>query len=170
LCKLLAHQIIKFCGIENGSFRLQPLNTLLETTTNAATLNNYFENLKLQFNQPNRRVQRWIKKLMEMMIRESVRAMNNPKDCLFFLNAFHTIYITTIFTMEPASFYSTLDDFTRKLILLQMKMVKTFKGDQDVLASVLEFIRTIEQHQKEDEDLITSLSRIKKHEMLQVVD
>ncbi|KAG5671627.1 hypothetical protein PVAND_001820 [Polypedilum vanderplanki] len=166
LCKFLAFQIVKFCCIGNSHFNHLTNEDLQKL--NSSNLNEFLKDLKKQFNEPNRRSQRWIKKLMELMIRESYKSLGNLKDSLFILNAFHIIYITTIYTIEATSFHGVLEDFTRKLILAFMKILSTFKGDSEILTSILEFMSTIEEHQKGDNDLIVSINKIKEHDLLQI--
>jgi hypothetical protein len=167
VCKLLIYNIIKFCGINNSLYNMKSYDdfTLMAKDEHCEK---YFFELKSTFNQPNHRTSRWIKKLMEMQVRESAKMLSSEEDGKFFIFSFHSIYIMTIFTMESSGFHHTLIEFTKKMIIILMRVIKRFERDVRILESVLSFLATIEQHQHDNVDLINSLNKIREHEILRV--
>lgn len=169
LCKLLMNNLIAFCGIGNGKFDSKCLPSIKKDLIQS-NYEKYFEELKGIFNEPNNQSARWIRKLMELIIRESVKLFNNMDDTKFFLIAFHSLYIMTIATMKPTDFNETLklDDFTRKIIHIFMKVIKKFKDNHDILILVLLFLKTIKQHQNENNRTVLCVTKILEHRMLRI--
>jgi hypothetical protein len=164
LCRLLAYEIIRFCRIGSNGYEVGSQESLLL----AMNQQNYFENLRSVSREPNHRAQRWIKTLVELMIRESFKLQGDQNDCIFFLDAFHTIYIVTIFTIESTSFQKILSDFTRKFILAQIRAIRKSNGNDRMLESVHKFLSTVEQHQHYDPEITTVIAKIKTHDLMKI--
>lgn len=152
---LLLEKIVKFCGVS-----YEPLQGFDQHERN-------IEELKAKTRLENYRTMRWIKKLMEMMIRESSKLMNNSSGSHKVLVTFHFIYIITISNMNPLDIGQQLTDFTKKLVLILMRVAKTFKDESKVISSIVLFINTIGQHQHQNEELLTCLDKILCHDTFQ---
>lgn len=137
--EVLLQKIIKFCAIDYEKFETKSDNLS-----------------KFKTSQVNHRALRWLKKLMETMTRESPR-MNNSDDCLKIVRAFHCIYITTIQTLPSEVLGKQLIDFTKKFVVLLLQASTKFREDSKVTASVISFLKTFENHQLENVELVDCL-------------
>lgn len=151
LCKVLIHKILKFCTINNENVQIN-FNDLSQST------GEYFEKLRENFQESNFKVARWVKKLMEMMTRESIKMLNH--DAIFILNSFHCIYISSIYTIEPKIFQNQIDEFMQKFALVLMQVVRQSKDNETKLA-VKEVLKTFQIHQKDNQDLVNCFEEIK---------
>lgn len=149
---LLLEKIVKFCGVS-----YEGLQGLDQQERN-------IEELRAKTRLENYRAMRWIKKLMEMMIRESPKLMNNSSDCHKVLVPFHFTYIITISNINPLDIGQQLTDFTKKLVLVLMQVAKTFKNEPKIISSIVAFIETIKQHQHQNQELLTRLDKILCHD------
>lgn len=142
-------RIVKFCAID---YQIEDLVTL-ETT--------YAKLSKISRNHENRRTMRWLKKLMEMMIRESARLINSSEDCCTVLCAYHCIYITTIKTLDSQIIGNQLIDFSKRLVVILLQVVSRFKNDFNVIDSIISLLKTIEDHQENNGDLVNCLRKVR---------
>lgn len=153
--ELLLKKLVKLCAIEH-----QELTSGYFEMASSELESNYDE-LKAKTNRVNFRTLRWIKKLMEMMIRESPKLLNNPR----ILDSFHSIYIISIYYTDLVTLGQQLTDFTKKFILLLMQVARTFKDDPKVLQSIALFLKTVEEHQSDNHELVACLHMLRGHEM-----
>lgn len=163
LSRFLMYQIAKFTGAGYGNhFEIKSLKEIEELDVN------YLNDLRTKINKPNLRVYRWISNIMQMLIRESLRMLNNIDDSKYFLHVYNIIYIVTIGSIKPTENSQNLEDFTKKFVLILIKVVKTFKGNRSIVSTVLSVISTIEQHQMENLELVKTLQNLKSHEILKI--
>lgn len=155
---LILSKIVKFCGISYSGFFIDFLSLT------ADQLQSQYKELKVKTAKPNLRTMRWIKKLLEIMIRESSMLIGSQKDSFRFIQAFHTIYIVSVLNIEASVLEQQLIDFTRKLLLVLMEVARTFRNDRDTIASIILFLQTISQHQKQNQELIVCIQKILEHE------
>lgn len=153
---LLLKKVVKFCGSSYVDKDEQP----------DLTSEMRYEELKARTKDANHRTLRWIKKLMEMMIRESSRLLSFH-GCLQVLDAFHSIYIESIFNVDAKVLGRSLTDFNKKLILVVMQSANTHQHEPNVLLALKQFLKTIAQHQNLSQDLVICLEKILNHETFQ---
>lgn len=152
LCKLLLHYILKFCTISNEKAQI--------SFDDISKYNEiHFVKLRQNFQSSNYRTARWVKKLMDMITRESVKMLNNTQDAISVLNYFHCIYISTTFTFNSTIFQDQLDEFIKKFVFVLMQVVRTSKN-QAILKAVGSFINTIKIHQSHNQELTNCLNKI----------
>jgi hypothetical protein len=66
--------------------------------------------------------------------------------------------------VDPSSLGKQLIDFTKKLVLILMQIARTFKSDPKTIKAVKLFLKTIEQHQEQNTELVSCIHRILEHE------
>lgn len=159
LSRLILRKIVQICGVSQFEVDVLREDATIDETTQ------FFEVLKSK-TRINYRTMRWINKLTQMMIRESSRLLSNSRNSFVTLNLFHQVYIVTIFNLEPSVLDQQLSDFTRKFVLILMRVVNTFKEDDNVKSAVKCFLETIESHQKSDAALSRDLQALLSHELL----
>lgn len=166
LCKKLLYQIIRLCGIGNESYKFLVLEDL--QNFNTMDFEKYFMELKSQFTNSNDRVERWTKKIMELLLNESSKCLLSVKDSFLIINTLHMLYIITILTMEPVSFSSRLVDFIKKFMVSLMRIARTFKENKEILKSIHNLINTIESHaaKLKETDFLKSFEIIRRHKIL----
>lgn len=154
VCRLLMKKLMKFCRLFYEDIEVDPeINS-----------DNYYDELRSKTKRTNIRTMRWIKRLMQMMVSESSKLLGT--DCWHFLHAYHSIYILTMSNTDPKILGQQLIDFTKKIILLLMQVVRIHKNDKSVIKSVVLFMKTIEQHQQGNQELISCLQKLCNHEAL----
>lgn len=113
----------------------------------------------------NYRTMRWVKHLMEMMIRESPKMLSSRSISLKILDAFHRIYIESILSVDPTMLDPQLTDLTRKLIMMLMEIARSFKSDPDVVKLIVRLLKIIESHHQRVEEFVGCLQNILSHEI-----
>lgn len=113
----------------------------------------------------NYRTMRWVKHLMEMMIRESPKMLSSRSISLKILDAFHRIYIESILSVDPTMLDPQLTDLTRKLIMMLMEIARSFKSDPDVVKFIVRLLKIIESHHQRVEEFVGCLQNILSHEI-----
>lgn len=152
LCKMLLHKIVKFCTINNKNIQITS-NEL------ASSSEEYFKNLRSHFREPNHLTARWTKKFMEMMTRESVTMLNNSHNAIFILNSFHSIYVATLFTINPTMLQDQLDEFVKKIVLVFMQVLRANRSNESSKA-IKYFLNTIQMHRSENVELVNCLNKV----------
>lgn len=155
---MLLEKIVKLCGQ-----CYEGLNVALPDIS-FDRLTTHFDELTSKTMQMNFRTMRWVKNLMQMMVSESAKLLTSSNNCLKVLNSFHSIYVLTIFNLKPSILGNQLNDFTRKIILVFMQVARTFKDERPVISSIILFLKTIEQHQQENSELVRCIQKILNHE------
>lgn len=113
----------------------------------------------------NYRTMRWVKHLMEMMIRESPKMLSSRSISLKILDAFHRIYVESILSVDPTMLDPQLTDLTRKLIMMLMEIARSFKSDPDVVKFIVRLLKIIESHHQRVEEFASCLQNILSHEI-----
>lgn len=150
---LLLNKVAKLCGVgvvepsEN-----QSESTEIRLESGLTTKANY-------------RTMRWVKHLMEMMIRESPKMLSSRSISLKILDAFHRIYIESILSVDPTMLDPQLTDLTRKLIMMLMEIARSFKSDPDVVKFIVRLLKIIESHHQRVEEFVGCLQNILSHEI-----
>lgn len=150
---LLLNKVAKLCGVgvvepsEN-----QSESTEIRLESGLTTKANY-------------RTMRWVKHLMEMMIRESPKMLSSRSISLKILDAFHRIYIESILSVDPTMLDPQLTDLTRKLIMMLMEIARSFKSDPDVVKFIVRLLKIIESHHQRVEEFASCLQNILSHEI-----
>lgn len=150
---LLLNKVAKLCGVgvvepsEN-----QSESTEIRLESGLTTEANY-------------RTMRWVKHLMEMMIRESPKMLSSRSISLKILDAFHRIYIESILSVDPTMLDPQLTDLTRKLIMMLMEIARSFKSDPDVVKFIVRLLKIIESHHQRVEEFVGCLQNILSHEI-----
>lgn len=150
---LLLNKVAKLCGVgvvepsEN-----QSESTEIRLESGLTTEANY-------------RTMRWVKHLMEMMIRESPKMLSSRSISLKILDAFHRIYVESILSVDPTMLDPQLTDLTRKLIMMLMEIARSFKSDPDVVKFIVRLLKIIESHHQRVEEFVGCLQNILSHEI-----
>lgn len=155
---LLLEKIVKFCGHSYEDLDVALPDIRLDQ------LKAHFDELTLKTKQKNFRTMRWVKNLMQLMVSESAKLLSSSNNCLKVLNSFHSMYVVTISNLEPSILGNQLNEFTRKIILVLMQVARTFKHERPVISSIVLFLKTIEQHQQENSELVRCIQKILSHE------
>jgi hypothetical protein len=145
---LLLEKTVKLCAI---SYKIQLGGSQNES---------YFNELAVKTSSVNCRTLRWIKKLMQMIVRESPKLLNSSDETQRILHAFHSIYIISISNTDPSTLRHHLVDFSKKIILMMMQVAKTFKDDEKVISSLVLFLKSISKHQHQNRELASSVNKI----------
>lgn len=154
---LLLNKIVKFCAITYDRIAIDLSDVTLDQ------LEHHYSELRSRTTQTNYRTMRWIKRLLQNMVTESTKLLSNSSDCFKLLQAFHSIYILTISNTDPENLGQQLIDFTKKIVLLLMQVARTYKNDKSVIQSIALFLKTIEQHQSENQEFTDCLQKILNH-------
>lgn len=143
---ILLQKIVAFCAIDYRENNQKTSGKSLETN-----------------NEVNRRTLRWLKKLMETIIRESSKLSGNSNDCLKILEAFHSIYSTSLCNVDPLILGKQLTDFSKKLVLILIQVSKKH-NNPEVTQSVCDFLKTIHQHQNSNTDFVECIRVVQQNE------
>lgn len=157
---LLLNKIVKFCGISYSDIDLA-------YAENVDELKSHLDQLKTKASKANLLTMRWMKKLMEIMIRESPRMFSNCNESYEILAMYHTIYIISVANIDPTTLGQQLIDSTKKLILVMMQVTKTFESEHKIVQSVILFLKTIEDHHHNNPEFVTCLRKILQHKVFQ---
>lgn len=152
MSNLLLGKIVKFCGVTLEDFDIDIHDE------------SAIEKLKAHSTKENLRTMRWITKLTQMMISESLKLLNCSKNSLKVLQSFHVIYIISIFNINAQSLGEFLTNFNKKLILVLMQVAKKFSEEREVIESVKNFLKTIQQHQHQNPEFVDCLRKVLSHE------
>jgi hypothetical protein len=150
LSKFLVIQIAKFCSIGMNLGELQSLESQDMSDCK------YFNDLKTELDASNRRAFRWTKTVMDTLIRESTRFMNNVNDSMHFL---YTLNIICILIGPQADEFK---DYAMKLIVMLMKFLRVHKSEKKIVNLILCILKTIED-QSSDKNLIDVLDKLRNH-------
>jgi hypothetical protein len=149
---VLLGKIVKLCGVGYGiGGKLEDQEKKLEENPEdlEKKLEKNLEELKKNTRSMNCRTLRWIKKLMELILRESSKLLNDSPQALKTLTSFHAIYILSFSNVDSSILGQQLVDFTKKFVLILMQVARIHP------APVTSFLKTIETHQKSNQDLST---------------
>lgn len=164
LSRLLIYQLVRFYS-EGYCDQLQ-----LKSLEELEGMNDwsYFDEIKEKIKTPNYKAMRWIHKIMDMMIRESARLFSNNQETKFFLCMFNILYIITIGSISPSHFHLVLENFTKKFILILLKVANLYKTNHDILSLILNLFSTIEEHHQSNENIVLILQKLRNHEIFSI--
>ena len=154
VCALLIKKIVRFALVAYTT-------KTFDMDVEVEALEEHFETLMTATRLENLRTMRWIKKLQQMMVGESSKLLNAHSYSL--LNAFHSIYVISMLNCDADTLEPQLSEFTMKIILILMQVVKQFKDDKKIMKSVKLFLNSIAQHQKSNQDLQVCIQKVFSH-------
>ena len=159
---LLLNKLMKFCGIIYDGLVMELPDGELDQ------LEHHYKNLMLKASKTNYRTMRWIKRLLQVMVTESSKLLSDSTYCFKFIHGYHSIYILTMFNTESEVLGQQLIDYTKKIIFLLMQVARKYKDDKPVMTSLVLFLKTIAQHQRNSPELLNCIEKILNHEAFKI--